>query len=57
MYGDRKRYSHDVLLRAKKGADALLLDMAIILLEVVRKMESNNGETGIVICAGLLVAV
>lgn len=57
MYGDRKRYSHDVLLRAKKGANALLFDMAIVLLEVVGKMKSNNWETGIVICAGLLVTI
>lgn len=31
--------------------------MAIVLLKVVRKMESNNGETGVVICAGLVAAV
>lgn len=31
--------------------------MAIVLLEVVREMESNNGETGVVIGAALVVAV
>lgn len=31
--------------------------MAIVLLEVVREMEGNNGETGVVIGAALVAAV
>lgn len=47
----------DVLLSTQESADALLLDVAVVLFEGIRKAESNHWEARNVVCVGLVLFV
>ena len=54
----RKRIiGNDVLLGTQESADALLLDVAVVLFEGIRKAESDHWEARNVVRVGLVLFV